>query len=131
MGTSFRGLIVMLLCTTLAACTTMREVPKWQPTETSSRPNLSPDLEPGDRITVTTVDGEEIAMIFVALTSDAIEGTVGKDEKAVRVPRARVSRVERREISAFKTTGLVISVLAVAFVALLVVGLALYVPPLP
>lgn len=126
MDSGFRSLIVLTLCVSLAACTTWREVPRWQPTVESSRPTISPDLEPGDRITVTTTDGQKAEVVFVALTAEALEGTVGKDRQSVQIPRAQIVLVERREFSALKTTGLVASVLLVTLLALLAIALSSY-----
>ena len=124
MSVGLRRLFALTLCMTLAACTTLRDVPQWQPPAESSQPTLSTDLRPGDRITVTTTDGQKVEMVFVGLTADVLEGTVGKDERVVQVPRAQISHVERREYSAFKTTGLVVSVVLVALITVLAIGLS-------
>lgn len=99
--------LVLTVCTSLMACTTLRPVNDWQPPATSTQPSGATSLKPGDHITVTTKDKQKAELDFLALTADALEGTAGKDKQLVKILREKVYRVERKEIDGMKTAGLI------------------------
>jgi hypothetical protein len=101
-------LLVITACVSLMACTTVRTVPDWQPQ----------GLHSGDKLTVTTKGDFKSELVFVALTTDVLQGTVGKDKKPVEISRDQITQVERREISALKTTALIGAVVLVGLIAI-------------
>jgi hypothetical protein len=98
-------LLVITVCASLMACTTLRSVPDWQ-TPPAPVQKADQGLKPGDKIIVTTTGNLKAELVFVALNTDMLQGT-GKDRKLMEIPRDQISLVERSEISALKTTGLV------------------------
>jgi hypothetical protein len=112
--------VVLTVCITQVACTTLRPVNDWQPPATSTQATGTTGLKPGDHITVTTTS-QQAELQFTRLTADALEGTVGKDKAVVQIPRAEILHVERKEIDGLKTAGLIG---AVALTTLLVIGLS-------
>ncbi len=98
-----KSLVVLLCCTALVACSTMR--------------NIAPrdaGLAPNDSLIVTTRDGKSVALEVTATTPEAIEGLVAGNPQPQRIARDQIERIERRERDAGKT------ILLAAGIALLV-----------
>jgi hypothetical protein len=110
-------LLVITVCASLMACTTLRSVPDWQ-TPAAPVQKVDQGLKPGDKLIVTTAGNLKAELAFVGLTTDTLQGTAGKDQKVVETSRDQIILVERREISAWKTTGLVATVVIVALLAI-------------
>ena len=100
------GLVAALLS---ASCTSFRLV---------KSDDITGSLKAGDTVKVLTRDGRERELEVSSVEVDAI---VGKSE---RVVLADVALVERREIHAGKTVGLVLGVLGAALVVFVIVALA-------
>lgn len=111
MNLVLRRLLVSILCINLTACTTLRGVPDWQPSAASASSTSLSGLKPGDRIVVTTAGNQSTKLVFVSLTTDSLEGRVGKNKPLVQIPRDQILLVERREFSMAKTAGLAAGVL--------------------
>ena len=84
----------------LAACTTMREVPDWHSS-----------LHAGDHVRVTTHPAGRIDLEIVRITSEGLEGRMAGDTGITALPVERIDTVERRQISALRTTGLALGIL--------------------
>lgn len=97
----------------LVSCTSLRPV---------RSDEVQRSLKAGDTVSVVTKDGRQAEFEIVAVTAEAI---VGKDQW---IELADIAELQKREISAGKTAGLVGAVLGVvalvALLALLVSGLA-------
>jgi hypothetical protein len=107
----FAKTLVLTVCVTLMACTTLRPVAGWQSEQVGATAGNHHGLKPGDHITVTTTDNVTAEMEYVSLTADTLEGTVGKEKAVVQIPRDQVLDIERKEISALKTAGVALTVL--------------------
>ena len=111
MAQTFRKLLTLAVCVNLAGCTTMRAVPDWQASASPSPLSRTPGLKSGEPITVTMSDGRKTELVFKRLTADHLEGSAGPNNSIVQIPRSQIHGVERAEVSAMKTAGLVATVL--------------------
>jgi hypothetical protein len=103
-----RNTLLLTLCLSLGACTSMQTV-------ADSRNAL----HAGDKITLHTRDGKQLDWTVAAVDASAISGS----EAGQRVPHEQVERVERAEFDAVKTIGLAALGLAtVGYFALRSVG---------
>lgn len=104
-------LILALIVIVASGCTTMRPV--------MPEPRASEEtLKPGDNVRVFTRDGRVLDFKVKEVTEQRISGE--KEE----VPFSEIGHIERREFSPWKTTGLAVGGLVVAFAVLLVAGLS-------
>ncbi|WP_022981301.1 hypothetical protein [Ideonella sp. B508-1] len=107
----FRRLTVLLVTTSLVACTTVRPVPLGQ----SEKPSLygrQDDLHLGDKISVTTVDGRVLDMQITELHPETIEGKIPGQTSTIQLRDEDVQHIQRTEISGAKSTGLAVGVVA-------------------
>jgi hypothetical protein len=77
-----RGVAVLVLASFVVACTTTRTIDVGTPSA------LAEEVHPGDRVAVTTRDGQELAFEVVRVEQDAL---VGATERVQRM-RSRNSR---------------------------------------
>lgn len=102
---------LLLACVTCASCTHLENVPL---------PQYGADDLVGHEVRVTTTDGRVLQFEVDTVTDDAISG------EGERVAFSDIRRLERRELSGWKTAGAVATVLAVAASAALLVFLAVW-----
>ena len=90
--------------------------------------DLQGGLKAGDTVKIVTKDGRELELKIVTITPEALVGTpvssVGTAEasemKDQRVEFSEIAKLEKREISAGKTVGLVAGILAAVAVFVLI-----------
>jgi hypothetical protein len=131
MAQTFRKLLALAVCVNLAGCTTMRAVPDWQVSAAASPLSGTPGLKSGDPITVTTSDGRKAELVFKSLTADHLEGSAGPNNIIVQIPRSQILGVERPEVGALKTAGLVATVLLGTLFVIGVSNMAVMPGPFP
>jgi len=96
-------LIVLLsLCT---ACTTLRPVPV-----DAVGSQIRSQVHAGDTVQVVTRDGRNETIQVTALGPTALTGTAGGAR--IELPYQAIQRLEVRQVSGAKTTGLIIGVVA-------------------
>ena len=114
----FRTALVLALCVSLCACTTMRPVPvtgaEGAPVDPKS---YASQLQVGDELKVTTRDGESRRIKVTSVSETAVDGTTRKGAP-ISIPTGEIRAIERKQVSAAKTVGLTAGTLAV--IALLV-----------
>jgi len=64
-------------------------------------------LRVGDRLLITTNNGEQIRIRVKALEPDAILGNTDGQAQPVRIPNEKIARIERKEFSGKKTYSIV------------------------
>jgi hypothetical protein len=103
-GTLATALLISI-CLAGTGCTTTRTLPRPQAASDAK----STGLEPGDKVVVTLTSGDVRTFRVTAIEPDALVG------ENTRVPFADIEKLQRKKISALKTSGAVVGVLAVAF----------------
>ena len=107
--------IVWILAMVLSGCTTLR------PVEDGSDPAaVQSKVRVGDRVQVTTRDGQSSYFLVTALGPDTIAGNTRRGRR-VELPYQQIDSIEVRRISAAKTVPLVVGVTLAASV---IVGVA-------
>jgi hypothetical protein len=81
-----------------AACTSVKQI---RPTTEPGRPAFGP-VKPGDKVTLHLRDGRRVAVRVDQVYGDGIVSVEG-----IRYARSDITRIDRRSISAVKTTALV------------------------
>lgn len=100
---------LLILCASLVACTSVRPVALDQGGKASPFGRLD-DLQPGDRITLLTTQGDRITMNVAALDASSIEGKVEGRPSNLRLQNENIVEVQREETSVLKTSGLVVAI---------------------
>lgn len=107
------------LVLTIAACSTILVV------DTTSRSSIQEALEVGDRIMLTTIDGEFFRLTITDLTEDSIEAE-NESEQTVTIPYEDIARVSMRQRQPGRTAAAVAGGMGAAAVFLYALaGLAL------
>jgi hypothetical protein len=94
-GPLFRAVAGIVLAVFLVGCTTTRTV------DMQRRSQLAAEVEPGDRVMVTTHDGRELEFEVVRVEPDALVGA------AERVERDEIARLEVTRPDKLRTAGAV------------------------
>jgi uncharacterized ferredoxin-like protein len=81
--------------------------------------NIESDIHEGDTVKIVTKNGRDLQFTVVSVTS---EGVIGENQQVIRF--SDVAKLEKREVSAIKTAGLIVLVLAVMLGILLGVALS-------
>jgi hypothetical protein len=105
-------LVVILSCTALLACTSMRTVVDRTAMPDSAPTSPGASLVSNDALTVTTRDGAKTQIHLTSATSEFIEGKQDSDQLARKFLLSDVDKVERREIDGVKTTFFVVLIVA-------------------
>ena len=107
-------LVVLLACTGMVACSSLRVVADGA--EASSRALRQPEplLRRGDAALITTVDGARVEMQVIAVGVDAVAGTVAGKTDPRSVSVSQIQRIERSETDPLKTALVTVLVLVVA-----------------
>jgi len=105
--------VVLVICLLLASCTSYKVV--------QIPDDIGSDIHEGDIIKIVTRDGRDLEFKVVSVTS---EGIIGENQQVVHF--SDVAKLEKQEVSATKTAGLIVLGLAALFVILLAVALYEY-----
>jgi hypothetical protein len=104
-----------LLCCSLAACTTWRAAPVTGPQAVS--------LSGASAVRITRSDMSVVVLQHPQVQGDSVIGQAGNPPQRVAVATSQIQRLEVRKVSATRTTGLSLGVLAA--VTIVAVGAAL------
>jgi hypothetical protein len=96
--------VLVLMCASMAACTSMRVVADGRDAVDTVARDATHGLHAGESLLVHTRDGQPREMVFVRTDGGDLVGKAGNAE--VRVPVANVVRIERKEADSWKTGGL-------------------------
>jgi hypothetical protein len=102
-------LIVSVLATPLAGCTSMRTI---RPVTDPGAPTWGP-LKAGDTVIVQTPNGERWRFVVQQIDGDVIIAPGGR-----RYPQSEIVRLQRKSFSTAKTAGLVAGIAGGIFVCL-------------
>ena len=102
--------IVLVMCLLLASCTpyTVVQIPD----------NIESEIHEGDTVKIVTKDGRDLEFKVVSVT---LEGVIGENQQVIRF--SDVAKLEKREVSAIKTAGLI--VLGLAALLGIILGIAI------
>ena len=114
-------IVVALVCTALCACTSIRTLP----VDSGSGHSNTADFRPENQLAITLKTGEVYRMRFASSDTTAITGTELSAGARMVVPWVQIARIEHREVSVARTTGLVVVVAAAAVLLLYMLGSAL------
>ena len=107
-----RNSVVLILIIQIASgCTSLRPLP-------DEKNALERTLKPGDKVHVVTRDRKEMEFKVTQVTNERIEGS----EQSVAMDD--IAKIERREISGWKTAGVAFSVTLFALGALFIYALS-------
>jgi len=65
--------------------------------------NIESEIHAGDTVKIVTKDGRDLEFKVVSVTS---EGVIGENQQVI--PFSDVAKLEKREVSAIKTAGLIV-----------------------
>jgi hypothetical protein len=99
------NVVLVLIILIASGCTSLRPLP-------DEKNALEHAVKPGDKVYVITRDGQEMEFLVTQIANERIEGP----RQGVAVDD--IAKIERREISVWKTATLI------AFIALLIFGAA-------
>lgn len=102
---SFAARSVALACAlALAACTSMQVVSDRGATAAADTPVTTTSLHVDDQVRITTRDGSVRLLRLTAVSDTELAGVPPGATAVTTIPADQVARIERREISAGKTT---------------------------
>ena len=101
------------MCLLLTSCTSYKVV--------QIPDNIESEIHEGDIVKIVTKDGRDLEFKVVSVTS---EGVIGENQQVIRF--SDVVQLEKQEVSATKTAGLIVVGLAALFVILLVVAVSAF-----
>lgn len=110
----FRSIVAMFTAFCLLACTSMR------PIDAATASSVRAAVKVGDEVSVSATNGKSYLLVLTAVDDEKIVGT--GDNKKVTIRYAQIKSIEVRKISAGKTAGLTVGVLAVVYAALIALG---------
>jgi hypothetical protein len=126
MRRTLQRLILLVLCASLLACTTLQSLPPaaWGSPKNAVQP-ASPgrlaELQVGDKLVLATAQQARVVLRLTALQPDALVGTNDADNSAMRVPLADIVSLQRQEVDVLRTALLVLG--GVALLALVATAL--------
>ena len=92
------SILAVLAALMLAGCTSLQQVPG-EPAELRAQIRAGALVDPGDRIAVTTVDGNRYAFEVTRITAETIAG------EGVEVPIDRIAALRMERFDAGRTAG--------------------------
>jgi hypothetical protein len=95
--------LLILLSFCIAGCYNMRVVAEGRDAVQLATTGKADGLRVGDRLLITTSNGEQIKIRVKALEPDAILGDIDGQVQPVRVPHEQMARIERKEFSGKRT----------------------------
>lgn len=110
----FRTLVAVFTALSLVACTSMRPLPANDPS------SVRQAVKVGDDVSVVATNGKTYLLTLTAVDDEKLVG-VG-DNKKVTIRYAQIVSMEVRKVSAAKTAGLTVGVLAVVYITLIALG---------
>jgi len=99
--------LLVLLFFSIAGCYNMRVVAEGRDAVQLATTGKADGLRVGDRLLITTNNGEQIRIRVKALEPDAILGNTDGQAQPVRIPNEKIARIERKEFSGKKTYSIV------------------------
>ena len=102
--------VVLIICLLLTSCTSYKVV--------QIPDNIESEIHEGDIVKIVTKDGRDLEFKVVSVTS---EGVIGENQQVIRF--SDVAKLEKREVSAIKTAGLI--VLGLAALLGIILGIAI------
>ncbi|MBY0237984.1 MAG: hypothetical protein K2X55_01600 [Burkholderiaceae bacterium] len=103
--------LVLLICITMAGCTSMRVVADGRDAVDTVARDATQGLHAGETLLVHTRDGLPQEMVFVRTDGAVLVGQA--DSAELRIEVTSVVRIERKEADGWKTAGMVGGVVAV------------------
>lgn len=110
----FRSVIAVFTAFCLVACTSMRPIDATRPE------SVRATVRVGDEVSVNASNGKTYLLVLTAVDDEKIVGT--GDNKKVTIRYEQIKSIEVRKVSAAKTVGTTVGVLAVVYVALIALG---------
>jgi hypothetical protein len=95
--------LLVLLSFSIAGCYNMRVIAEGRDAVQLATAGKADGLRVGDRLLITTGNGEQIKIRVKTLKPDAILGTIDGQAQPVRIPHEQIARIERREFSGKRT----------------------------
>jgi hypothetical protein len=95
--------LLVLLSFSIAGCYNMRVIAEGRDAVQLATAGKADGLRVGDRLLITTGNGEQIKIRVKTLEPDAILGTIDGQAQPVRIPHEQIARIERREFSGKRT----------------------------
>jgi len=99
--------LLVQLFFSIAGCYNMRVVAEGRDAVQLATTGKADGLRVGDRLLITTNNGEQIRIRVKALEPDAILGNTDGQAQPVRIPNEKIARIERKEFSGKKTYSIV------------------------
>jgi len=111
----FRNCVVVLVIVGLFGCTTMQTIQQPSPT------NIQKNVDVGDQVSIDTRAGRHFDLKVTSVTEAELFGT-DKDDKRWRVPYKDIEKIEVKEASALKTTGVALAIVGGVLAVLFILG---------
>lgn len=110
-----RTALVLALCVSLCACTTMRPLPLTGADGTAVDPkSYASQLHAGDKLKIRTRDGESHRIKVTSVSETAVDGTTRKGAH-ISIPTDQITGIKRKQVSVVKTAGLTAGTLGVLY----------------
>lgn len=103
--------LVLLMCVSMAACTSMRVVADGRDAVDTVARDATQGLHAGETLLVHTRDGQPREIVYDRTDGGELVGKAGGAD--ARIALAHVVRIERKEADGWKTAGLVGGIVAV------------------
>lgn len=110
----FRIVVAVFTALSLVACTSMRPLPANDPRAVRQA------VKVGDEVSIVAANGKTYLLVLTVVDDEKLVGN--GDNKKVSIRYAQIVSMEVRKVSAGKTAGLTVGVLAVVYVALIALG---------
>lgn len=95
--------LLILISFSIASCYNMRVVAEGRDAVQLATTGTADGLRVGDRLLITTSNGEQIKIRVKAVEPDAILGNTDGQAQPVLIPHEKIARIERKEFSGKKT----------------------------
>ena len=102
----------------LNACTTLQTINPVVGAAPSQHEEVTGAIHAGDRIEVTGTDGQTRKITVTAVTPLEISGDVVGSNVAVKLPISDISKIDKANVSGWKTAGLVVTLTAATALAI-------------
>ncbi len=118
MNPTLTRMVAIAAAIVLSACTTLQTINPVVGTTPSQREEVTGAIHAGDRIEVTGTDGQTRKIIVTDVTPVEISGDVVDSGVAVKLPISEISKIDKANVSGWKTTGLVVTLTAATALAI-------------
>jgi hypothetical protein len=103
--------LAALLSLSIAACSTLRDVPSSRERATAGAPVPTRGLRVGDEVRLTLNSSAQTELVVTAVETDALIGNPTDKAPSVRIGYDQIARIERREFDWLKTSLLTVGAL--------------------